>query len=107
MELGKVKGESGFESVLKSEKEVYVLFYASWCPFCQKFLPVFKKFAENKTLSSMMIEADERADLSSEYSIEVVPTVLLFKEGRIIRRLDGVQGEGLTEAQLREFARQK
>ena len=84
---------------------MYVLFYASWCPFCQEFLPMFKKFAEDKTRKCRMVMADDRADLSAEYSIDIVPTVLVFEKGKVTRRLDGIQGKGLSESQLMEFAK--
>ena len=41
--------------------------------------------------------------LWEDYSIEAVPTVILFDEGRVCRRLDGRLGEGLSEKQLSEW----
>jgi len=38
-----VSNKSNLESQLKKSKRVLALFYASWCPFCRRFLPVFDK----------------------------------------------------------------
>jgi thioredoxin 1 len=101
--LSKTHADYNLDLVLKSNKKVFVLFYASWCPFCQSFLPIFEKFAEGKTQSCIRVKTDDKATLCEEYSIDVVPTVICFKNGRIVRRLDGIQGAGLNEKQLKNF----
>ena len=40
------KNEENIEDVLKSKEKTFVLFYASWCPFSQRFLPIFKEYAK-------------------------------------------------------------
>ena len=64
---------------------------------------MFEKFAEGKTQSCMRVKTDDKATLCEEYSIDVVPTVLLLKNGKVARRLDGVAGVGLDEKQLMDF----
>jgi len=86
--------------VLRSKDKVVVLFYASWCPFSQRFLPIFEKYAKNNTLTCLRIVIDDKASLCEKYSVDVVPTVLLFEDGKVKKRLDGVSGAGLTEKQL-------
>jgi len=51
----------------------------------------------------MRVKTDDKATLCEEYSIDVVPTVLLLKNGKVARRLDGVAGVGLDEKQLMDF----
>jgi len=92
------------EYMLKSKSRVFVLLYASWCPFSQRFLPIFEKFAQDKTRTCVSVVVDDKAGLRQEFSIDVVPTVLFFEKGKLTRRLDGVAGEGLTQQQLMEFS---
>jgi thioredoxin-like negative regulator of GroEL len=66
-------------------------------------LPVFEKFAKGKTRACARVVTDDKAKLCEEYSIEVVPTVLVFEQGKIVKRLDGVSGIGLSEKQLMNF----
>ena len=86
--------------VLKSKDKAVVLFYASWCPFSQRFLPIFERYAKNKTLTCLRVVTDDKASLCEKYSVDVVPTVLLFEKGKVRKRLDGVSGVGLNEKEL-------
>jgi thiol-disulfide isomerase/thioredoxin len=101
--MSRVDAEEGLEDVLKSKENVFVLFYASWCPFCQMFLPIFDKFAQENTCKCACVVTDDKPSLCEKYLVEVVPTVLVFQGGKVIRRLDGVIGKGLTEKQLKDF----
>lgn len=102
--MSRINVEYGLEGMLKSKTRVFVLFYASWCPFSQRFLPIFEKFAQDKTRRCTRVVTDDKASLCEKYSVEVVPTVLVFEEGKVVRRLDGVSGEGLSEKRLKDFA---
>jgi thioredoxin 1 len=95
--------ESGLDDILKSKDKAVVLFYASWCPFSQRFLPTFERYAENESETCLRVKTDDKASLCEEYSVEIVPTVLLFERGKVKKRLDGAPGEGLTEKQLADL----
>jgi len=96
--------EFNFENKLNAKDRVIVLFYASWCPFSRRFLPTFRKFAEDKTRTCLEIITDDKASLCEKYSIDVVPTVLLFEKGKVKKRLDGVPGAGLQERNLKSLS---
>jgi thioredoxin-like negative regulator of GroEL len=89
--------------VLESNDGVFVLFYASWCPFSLAFLPVYEKHAGagNKPFVRMMLDGNE--ELFGEHGIEVYPTVIFFKDGKPHMRLDGKHLAGLKEKQLTEL----
>jgi thioredoxin len=95
--------EHGLDEELKHKDRVFVLFYASWCPFSARFLPIFDKYSQEKTRRCLRVKIDDKASLMEEYSVDVVPTVLLFENGTVIKRLDGVAGAGLNEEQLKEL----
>ena len=96
------KADAGYdlEDTLRLKDRVFVLFYASWCPYSRRFLPTFERFAQDKTRTCMSVVIDDKASLCEKYSIEVYPTVLVFDKGKVIQRLDGVLGVGLSEEQL-------
>ena len=48
----------------------------------------------------MSVVVDDKPDFCDKYSIEYYPTVLLFKKGKLEKRLDAAPGEGLTRKQL-------
>jgi thioredoxin 1 len=95
--------EPNLDEVLKTKNRVYVLFYASWCPFSRKFLPIYEKYTQNSPTPCLRLMVDDRADLCDKYSIEVFPTVLFFENGKVSGRLDGEPGEGLNEKQLKSL----
>jgi thioredoxin-like negative regulator of GroEL len=103
--MSKVDVEYSLENILTSKDHVFVLFYASWCPFSQSFLPVFNNFSQDKTHRCARVVIDDKVSLCEKYSIDIVPTVILFEKGKIKKRLDGLPGEGLTEKKLAKFAK--
>ncbi|MCX6671757.1 MAG: protein disulfide isomerase family protein [Euryarchaeota archaeon] len=98
-----INTEQDLENILKTKDNIFILFYASWCPFSQRFLPVFEKCAQDITKQCYRMIIDELPKLCEKYLIEVYPTVLFFKKERPTKRLDGIHGEGLSEQQFREL----
>jgi thiol-disulfide isomerase/thioredoxin len=94
-----------FEQELKSKERTFVLFYASWCPFSRAFLPIFQEYAKRNPHECMSVVVDDKPGLCDRYSIEYFPTVLLFKKGKVLKRLDAAPGEGLTKGQLTELTK--
>jgi thiol-disulfide isomerase/thioredoxin len=97
------QSKSDIENVLKSKEKAFVLFYASWCPFSQRFLPIFEDYAKNNPQECMSIVIDDKPDLCEKYEIDYYPTVLLFKNGTVEKRLDATPGLGLTKKQLNDL----
>jgi len=89
-------------ATLKAHESVVALFYASWCPFCVRFLPVFQKLAQGRKESFLVVQ-DDREEMAGTYGVEVYPTVLLIRKGIVAKRLDGIAGIGLDELMLSGF----
>ena len=87
---------------LKMHPRVIALFYASWCPFCVRFLPIFRKRVAEAGRRCVLVQDDQQS-IAGLYAIEVYPTVLFFEKGAVSKRLDGVPGFGLDEKRLTEF----
>jgi thiol-disulfide isomerase/thioredoxin len=98
-----IESESELDRFLKASDKAAVLFYASWCPFSRRFLPIYERQTECLKQSCRHLVVDDLDDLIEKYSIEVFPTVLLFKKGKVASRLDGESGVGLNEEQLSDF----
>jgi thiol-disulfide isomerase/thioredoxin len=90
---------------IENKDKAFVLFYATWCPFSQRFLPVFEEYASDNPQRCMSVIVDDRPDLCEEYAIEYYPTVLLFEKGKVHERLDAEPGVGLTKKQLAELTK--
>jgi thiol-disulfide isomerase/thioredoxin len=92
-----------FEEAVKTKEKAVVLFYASWCPFSQRFLPVFEAYAESNPDECLSVMVDFKPELCDKYGIDYFPTVLLFRKGRVEKRLDATPGAGLTKKQLEKL----
>jgi thioredoxin-like negative regulator of GroEL len=93
------------EEVLSSDEPVLALFHASWCPFCRAFLPLFR---DAKADGVRMVEVDVSDDESpfwEAFGVEVVPTLILFHQGRVVTRADGRFVRGLSEEDLDRLLR--
>lgn len=101
--MSKVEVESNFKELVKSKTKAVVLFYASWCPFSQRFLPTFEKLSKIRPEDCLRVVTDDKPHLCEEYEVDVVPTVLIFENGDVKKRLDGAAGIGLNEKQLLDF----
>jgi thiol-disulfide isomerase/thioredoxin len=91
------------DEVLKAKSRVFVLFYASWCPFSRKFLPVYEKCTQNSPTPCLRVIVDDKEELCNKYSIDYFPTVLLFENEKVAKRLDAEPGAGLNEKQLKSM----
>ena len=87
------------DAELGKNKRTIVLFYASWCPYCIRFVPVFDKNVINLGKGSVIhvLLDDYDNPLWDDYSIGAVPTIILFEDGKVQSRLDASLGLGLSE----------
>ncbi len=92
-----------FEDILPSQEKALVMFYADWCPFCQKFKPIFECAANSLDSRQKFYESninDDDNPLWERFSITAVPTLIAFEKGKIISRRDANMGLGLNKSDL-------
>ncbi len=84
--------DSNFDSeVLQAEEPVLVDFTAGWCAPCHQIAPVVEDIASEKagTLKVGKLNIDENMDITIRYGVMAVPTLILFKNGEPVTRLQG------------------
>lgn len=84
-----------FESeVLKSDKPVLVDFFATWCGPCKMLMPTIDEIANERTdIKVGKVDVDENMELAKEYKVFSVPTLLAFKDGKLLKQMVGVQSK--------------
>ncbi|MBR3882049.1 MAG: thioredoxin [Clostridia bacterium] len=90
-----VLNKENFEDeVLNSNKLTVVDFFATWCGPCQMLAPVLEKLSkEQNDLNIFKIDIDESVELAIKYQVEVVPTLVIFKNGNPVKTLEGFRTE--------------
>ena len=102
--MSEIDIESEFDKV-KTKPKCLVLFYASWCPFSQRFLPIFEDYAKKNPQSCLRVKIDDKPEVCEKYSVEYYPTVIVFEQGKITKRLDAAPGAGLNKKQFTELTK--
>ncbi|MCW6160283.1 MAG: thioredoxin family protein [Candidatus Micrarchaeales archaeon] len=92
------------DDVRSSNGTIVVLFYADWCPFCRAFKPVFESFDGKSGVSFGEARLNEDGNpMWDRFEIKIVPSVVAFKGGKAVARMDGRAGEGLSKKDLEAF----
>lgn len=82
------------EEVLNYNGKVLVDFFATWCGPCQMLSPVLEKISEEENeIKIVKVNIDEETKLSMENGVEVVPTLVLYDNGKVVRKLEGYMDE--------------
>lgn len=80
------------KEVLECNETVMVDFWASWCGPCQTMGPIIDEIAEErKDLKVCKVNVDDEQGLAKIYKVMSIPTVLIFKNGKVVERSVGVK----------------
>ena len=84
MAIKTVSGANFENEVIKSERTVLVDFWATWCGPCKMLAPELEKLAAaHPEIDVAKVNVDENPDLAAAYHIAAIPTLLLFKGGKL------------------------
>ena len=96
-----------FNQALREGKVILVDYWAPWCGYCRRIGPAYEKIAEEygERLIVAKVNIDEEPLLAHEQNIEVIPTLVLYKDGKVLNSVVAPESKAAIEAFINENLR--
>ena len=91
-----------FDQIIRVEKKIALVEYsAPWCVYCRRIAPAFNKLAEQYAdrMVVAQVNIDDEPGLAQEYQVELVPTLILYKDGEPVDHIVAPE----SKAKIEEF----
>lgn len=93
-----------FEQFMQEEKPVLVDYWAPWCVYCRRIAPPYEKIAEEygDQLVIGKVNIDEEPQLAEAEKIEVIPTLVLYRSGKVVDSIVAPDSKAAIERFIKE-----
>ena len=98
----KITRENFENEVMKSNIPVLIDFWAPWCGPCQMMGPIIEQLAEEYEGKAKVgkVNVDEEGELSQAFGVMSIPTIVLVKDGKVVKQAVGARPKAEVEAML-------
>ena len=93
------------ETVQNSDKPVLVDFWAEWCGPCKAIAPILEEIAGEQAdrLTIAKLNVDDNMQTANNFQVQSIPTLLVFREGQVAKRIVGAKPKAALLEDLAEF----
>ena len=100
----KITRENFENEVMKSDIPVLIDFWAPWCGPCRMMGPVIEQLADEYEGKAKVgkVNVDEEGELSQAFGVMSIPTIVLIKDGKVVKQAVGARPKAEVEAMLQE-----
>lgn len=93
-----------FSQAMAEGKAILVDFWAPWCSYCRRIGPAYEKIAEQfgDELIIAKVNIDDEPLLANQEQIEVIPTLVLYKDGKALASVVAPESKAAIESFIRE-----
>ncbi|MEM2282801.1 MAG: thioredoxin [Candidatus Hadarchaeales archaeon] len=97
--------DTDFDEVVRNNRFVVVDFWAPWCPPCRALAPVMEELSKEYEgrVQMVKINVDQHRVKAKEYGIMSIPTLLFFREGKLVDRQVGAVPKSLLREKLEQL----
>ena len=96
-----------YQELLQADKPLLVDFWAPWCSYCRRIGPAYDKIAEQygDSINIVKINIDDEGALARQEMIEVIPTLVLYRNGAAIGSIVAPESKAMIDAFIQETLR--
>ena len=93
-----------YQDLLREDKPLLVDFWAPWCSYCRRIGPAYDRIAQQfeEEVNVVKINIDDEPALAEAEHIEVIPTLVLYRNGQAIGSIVAPESKAMIEAFIRE-----
>jgi thioredoxin 1 len=96
--------DSNFDRFVKENENVVIDCWAAWCAPCRMLSPIIEQLSEEKTnIAFAKLDVDQNRMITMRYGIMSIPTLLYFKNGKLVDKTLGALPRQMVEARLAVF----
>ena len=95
--------DESFNTVVTTNNLILVDFWAEWCGPCRVLTPILEEISNETGLLVGKLNVDENPKKTSEYSVQSIPTMVLFKDGQPVHRMIGAMPKHRLLKELSEW----
>ncbi len=100
MTIQKINSSNFNEKIVKGK--TLIKFSTSWCFPCRQLAPIIEDISkEIKDINFYEIDADESSDIASQYEVMGIPTLILFNNGKEVKRIVGLRSKEDLKKELK------
>lgn len=94
--------DSDFDQFVSKHDTVLVDLWADWCAPCKRLAPILDELAGEIDAAIGKLNVDENQQIPTKYSVSAIPTMLIFKDGELVDRLQGLMPKEKIEAAIEQ-----
>ena len=99
--------KSNFDTEIENNKVSLVDFWAAWCGPCRILTPTMNElindYKEESNVCVGKVDTEECPDLAAKYGIRGIPTIIIFKNGKLVERMSGVQSKSFYSDKINYY----
>ena len=95
--------DESFNQAIKENKTILIDFWAEWCGPCHRVAPILEEISSENNLPVGKLNIDENTEKPIEYSVQSIPTMVLFVDGNPVHTVVGAKPKHMLLKELAEW----